>query len=132
VPFLHTYFLLHFAMQLYSLSILFALAAAAQGAAVPSSHVIHEKRTQPMQTWVKRDRLSPKALLPMRIGLMQRNLERIDEFLMDVSVIIPILVEYFRLNRSQGQILILVISESTGPRTKSSKPLPPSKRLSTP
>jgi tripeptidyl-peptidase-1 len=71
-------------MHLYSLTVLYALAAAAQGAAVPSSHVVHEKRTQPMQTWVKRDRLSPKAIVPMRVGLTQRNLERVDEFLMDV------------------------------------------------
>jgi len=71
-------------MRLTLLSSIFALAAAARGAVVPSSHVVHEKRTEPVQTWVKRGRLSPKAILPMKIGLTQRNLERVDEFLMDV------------------------------------------------
>jgi tripeptidyl-peptidase I len=71
-------------MRLTSLSILFALAAAAQGVAIPNSHVVHERRSEPLQTWVKRGRLSPKAVLPMRVGLTQRNLERVDEYLMDV------------------------------------------------
>jgi len=82
--FLHGYLAFQFTMRLSSLPVFFALAATTQGAALPSSHVVHERRTQPMQTWVKRDRLSPKAVLPMRVGLTQRNLERVDEYLMDV------------------------------------------------
>ena len=63
-----------------------ALAATAVTAAsVPRSHVVHEEREVISSRWVKRDRVRPDALLPVRIGLAQSNLEQAHEYLMDVS-----------------------------------------------
>jgi tripeptidyl-peptidase I len=57
---------------------------AAQAAVIPATHVVHEKRHAPPRKWAKRDRISSEAILPMRIGLKQRNLEQGHSFLMDV------------------------------------------------
>jgi tripeptidyl-peptidase-1 len=51
----------------------------------PASHVVHEERDTSEKTWVKRDRLSPRTILPVRIGLAQNNLEKAQEYLLDVS-----------------------------------------------
>jgi tripeptidyl-peptidase-1 len=62
-----------------------AFATTAENAAVPNSHVLHEKRNpSSSKHWMKRDKLSSTAILPMRIGLKQRNLHRGHEFLMDM------------------------------------------------
>jgi tripeptidyl-peptidase I len=72
-------------MRFDFLKLLLAFAAAAQSAAVPNSHVLHEKRDpSSSKQWVKRDKLSPTVMLPMRIGLKKRNLYRGYEFLMDM------------------------------------------------
>jgi tripeptidyl-peptidase-1 len=71
-------------MRLLSLSVVLAGAAIVHSAAVPSTHVVHEKRDVSTKKWVKREKLSSRAILPMRIGLKQRNLHRADDFLMDV------------------------------------------------
>lgn len=43
---------------------------------VPSTHVLHERqRPHWGRQWAKRDKVPARALLPMRIGLVQRNLE---------------------------------------------------------
>lgn len=61
-------------MQLFS--VLLVLAAALRAAAVPtSSHVLHEKRQFAPLHWEKRDRVDPSIVLPVRIGLTQRNLD---------------------------------------------------------
>lgn len=52
----------------------------------PSSHVIHEKRDNVPKAWTKRNRASPTARLPVRIGLSQQNLEKGYDLLMDVYV----------------------------------------------
>jgi tripeptidyl-peptidase I len=57
---------------------------AAQAAVIPATHVVHEKRLAPPRKWLKRDRISSEAILPMRIGLRQSNLEKGHSFLMDV------------------------------------------------
>ncbi|KAK5992133.1 Aorsin [Cladobotryum mycophilum] len=63
-----------------------ALAASVVAASPFTNHVTHEKRDAATQGhWIKRDRLSPKDVLPMRIGLTQRNLHRGHDLLMDVS-----------------------------------------------
>lgn len=49
-----------------------------------SSLVVHEKRTAPPTKWIKRDRVDPGAVLPVRIGLSQNNLEKGHDYLMDV------------------------------------------------
>ncbi|KAH6681702.1 peptidase S8/S53 domain-containing protein [Halenospora varia] len=62
--------------------VLFAVAAA-----VPASlkHVLHEKRDVPASDWVKSGRVEADAILPMRIGLTQTNLNNGYDYLMDVS-----------------------------------------------
>lgn len=63
---------------------LLAVAALTEAAPAPALHVVHEKRETVHPRWVKRDRVSSHALLPMRIGLAQTNLENAHEHLMDV------------------------------------------------
>lgn len=62
-------------------------ALAALAAASPSSdeYVVHERRVESMSRWHKRDRVQSNALLPMRIGLTQTNLDDGYDHLMDVS-----------------------------------------------
>ena len=57
-----------------------------QSIAVPSSSnlIVHEKRHAPPTRWNKRDRIPSSAILPVRIGLTQNNLEKGHDFLMDV------------------------------------------------
>lgn len=56
-----------------------------QSVAVPNPGlVVHEKRHAPPTRWVKRDRIPRNAVLPIRIGLTQNNLEKGHDFLMDV------------------------------------------------
>ncbi|PYH95640.1 subtilisin-like protein [Aspergillus ellipticus CBS 707.79] len=64
-----------------------ALAITALSEAVPTSvkHVLHEKRHKPAADWVKGSRVDSDAILPMRIGLAQNNLDKGDDFLMEVS-----------------------------------------------
>ena len=45
---------------------------------------LHEKRDYPSRAWHKRDRVVPHAILPMKIGLKQQNLEKSYDYLMDV------------------------------------------------
>lgn len=53
--------------------------------ALPDTHVVHERRDVTSARWVKRGRVRPEAILPIRIGMTQRNLDKGHEFLMDVS-----------------------------------------------
>jgi len=73
-------------MQLLAIAaVVGSLALLVQGAVVPNYGLaVHEKRNAPHREWVKRDRISPRAKLPVRIGLKQRNLEKGYDFLMDV------------------------------------------------
>jgi tripeptidyl-peptidase-1 len=53
--------------------------------AIPSSrHVLHERRETAPRHWEKTSRLNPDAVLPMRIGLTQSNLDKGDDLLMEV------------------------------------------------
>lgn len=52
---------------------------------IPSSHAIHERRNSQNTKWIKRGKIQSHAILPIRIGIAQSNLERGHEFLMDVS-----------------------------------------------
>ncbi|KAF2705326.1 subtilisin-like protein [Pleomassaria siparia CBS 279.74] len=49
------------------------------------NHVVHEKRDYAPAKWTKRSRMAPSAVLPVRVGMTQRNLHRGAEFLNDVS-----------------------------------------------
>jgi tripeptidyl-peptidase I len=56
--------------------------------AVPSprsDHVVHETRAAEPSRWVNTGRLDSDRVLPMRFGLVQQNLHKIEEMLMSVS-----------------------------------------------
>ncbi len=55
-------------------------------ALLPSSHALHEKREIASEKWVKRGKVPENAVLPIRIGLVQSNLERGADLLMEVYV----------------------------------------------
>ena len=72
-------------MQLFLFTIAVVLVASVAAApTVPASHVVHERRADVPKNWVKRSRVSSKVKLPMRIGLVQSNLEQADDLLMEV------------------------------------------------
>lgn len=73
-------------MHFQRLSVLSALVASALALSAPSNYVSHEKRSQGLKQWVKREEVSRQAVLPMRIGLRQPNVEngRGDELLLEV------------------------------------------------
>ncbi|EFX02100.1 protease s8 tripeptidyl peptidase [Grosmannia clavigera kw1407] len=51
-----------------------------------SRHVLHERRSEGASNlWARTAKADPAAVLPVRIGLKQQNLERGEEFLLDVS-----------------------------------------------
>ncbi|GKZ19826.1 tripeptidyl-peptidase sed1 [Aspergillus brasiliensis] len=66
--------------SLFLLSVTAALASPA-----PPNHVVHERREALPSVWVEESRLDKRALLPMRIGLTQSNLDRGHDLLMDMS-----------------------------------------------
>ncbi|KAI0477842.1 subtilisin-like protein [Xylariaceae sp. FL0804] len=68
-------------------SILLTAAAAGLALAAPSSdaHVLHEKRSGDPIAWTRHSRAARDTVLPVRIGLKQRNLEHGDRFLADVA-----------------------------------------------
>lgn len=73
---------MRFALSLLSLS--------AVALAIPSpraDYVLHEKRAaEPSDaTWVKSRRLESDRVLPMRFGLTQQNMDKLEEMLMSVS-----------------------------------------------
>jgi tripeptidyl-peptidase I len=67
-------------------SIYALLGVAAIASAIPhqNTHVAHEKRDSAPSKWVKRDRIHSRAMLPIRIGLSQSNLDKGHDLLMDV------------------------------------------------
>jgi tripeptidyl-peptidase-1 len=72
-------------MRFISLGLFLASVTTIQGAAVPHTHVLHEKRDAAvLKRWVRREKLDSSAILPMRIGLTQKNLDLGHEFLMEV------------------------------------------------
>ena len=48
-------------------------------------HVLHEKRATPPAGWTRGERLDGQRILPLRIALTQSNLDKIEEYLLDVS-----------------------------------------------
>ncbi len=72
------------------ISLAWALSIAALVSAVPSRSrrsdlVLHEKRAVEPLDWEITRRLEPTAVLPMRFGLQQSNLDKIEEMLLSVS-----------------------------------------------
>lgn len=73
-------------MKLSLLTVIGGLVAQTIAAPAPVSHIIHEKRDIDSSTWIVSDiKLRRDAIIPVSIGLTQRNLEYGYEFLMDVS-----------------------------------------------
>ena len=69
-------------------SLTWALALAALAVAAPSRRsnlVVHERRAQEPRDWILTRRLDPTAVLPMRFGLTQSNMHKVEEMLMSVS-----------------------------------------------
>jgi tripeptidyl-peptidase I len=50
-----------------------------------SNFVLHEKRDGAPHQWTKRDRAHAAEVLPVRIGLVQSNLHKAEEYILDVS-----------------------------------------------
>ncbi|KAH8812458.1 Pro-kumamolisin, activation domain-containing protein [Xylogone sp. PMI_703] len=70
-------------LQLTAVATLAALSAAAPTTA--TKHVLHEERVNPHRDWIKSSRIEGSAIIPMRIGLTQNNLEKGYDYLMEVS-----------------------------------------------
>ena len=68
----------------YSLFVTAALAAGVTASPFVH-HVVHERRSGTPHGWIKRSSLQRNAILPMKVGLKQSNLERGYEYLDDVS-----------------------------------------------
>ena len=66
------------------LSVVAVIAALVSAAPAPSNHVLHEERTILSRDWVKSARVEKGAVIPMRIGLTQTNLETGYDRLMEV------------------------------------------------
>jgi tripeptidyl-peptidase-1 len=49
------------------------------------SFVLHEKRNGAPHQWTKRTRAYAEEILPVRIGLVQSNLHKAEEYILDVS-----------------------------------------------
>lgn len=64
--------------------LLLSLTSLAAGSPL-GSHVVHEKRNALPVAWTKHSRAPKDTVLPVRIGLTQRNLEHADRFLDDIS-----------------------------------------------
>ena len=69
-------------------STLLSVFLASYAAAVPSpraNHVVHEARAVEPLDWVLSRRLEADKVLPMRFGLVQQNIHRLEELLLEVS-----------------------------------------------
>lgn len=62
-----------------------ALVALVSSSPVANPHVVHEKRANSPHGWIKREALDERALLPMKIGLAQENLDKGYDWLMSIS-----------------------------------------------
>lgn len=71
-------------MMHFSIAALLALATVSATLPSPHGHILHEKRDYTPSKWIKRNRIPSDAVLSMRVGLTQRNLDLGEEFLMDV------------------------------------------------
>lgn len=70
--------------MLVKLSVVAAVAALVNAAPAPIKHVLHEERTVLSRDWTKGARIEKSAVIPMRIGLTQTNLDKGYDYLMEV------------------------------------------------
>jgi len=68
-----------------------ALATAIVAIPMESVHKLHEKRGTPLQAWVKRSKVEPTMVLPVRIGLKQNNIHLGHDLLMEMYVSLQLL-----------------------------------------
>lgn len=54
-------------------------------ASVVRKHPVHEKRNGLPMAWKRHSKAPREAVLPVRIGLNQRNLEHGERYLMDIA-----------------------------------------------
>jgi tripeptidyl-peptidase-1 len=73
-------------MQVIRFTLIATLAILAEAVPTTSRYVVHEERASQGLDWVKRSRVEPSAVLPMRIGLTQTNLHKGYDLLMEVLV----------------------------------------------
>lgn len=67
------------------LSLLLLTLSAAAAPSPRAGHVVHEKRARDPTAWEQTRRLEADKILPLRIGLSQSNLDKIEDILMSVS-----------------------------------------------
>ncbi|KAL1979563.1 hypothetical protein VTN96DRAFT_5563 [Rasamsonia emersonii] len=72
-------------LQFALIAAIAALSNAVPASVKPVKHILHERRLKPASDWVKGARVERNAILPMRIGLTQTNLEKAHDYLMEVS-----------------------------------------------
>lgn len=74
-------------MKLTALAIVGGFVAYAAAAPAPVPYVLHEKRESQTQKWTRNAdvKLNRDAVIPISIGLTQRNLQNGYDLLMDVS-----------------------------------------------
>lgn len=70
-----------FALIPFILGTLVAAAPSKSGVA----HVVHERRAAQPLDWIQSRRLEGHKVLPMRFGLTQQNIHRLEELLLEVS-----------------------------------------------
>jgi tripeptidyl-peptidase-1 len=69
-----------------SIPLVLALAGAAYAApSARHAHILHEKRAIEPMDWTRSRRLDPTHVLPMRFGLVQQNIDKLEELLEVVS-----------------------------------------------
>ena len=66
------------------LSAVLSIAALCSAAPSPVKHVLHEERAVESRDWIKGSRLEKSAIILMKIGLTQTNLDLGYDYLMDV------------------------------------------------
>lgn len=71
-------------MLLRQICVGLTIAALSGAVPTPAKHVLHEKRERDSYDWAKGARVERDAVLPVRIGLTQNNLEKGYDYLMDV------------------------------------------------
>jgi tripeptidyl-peptidase-1 len=71
-------------MLFLQLAVVAAIASLSNAAPTSLKHTLHEKRESPTLNWIKGARIEASAVLPMRIGLAQNNLEKGHDLLMEV------------------------------------------------
>lgn len=75
-------------MLVIQVTVLAAIVALSNAAPAPAPvqvrHILHEKRTTTPSDWIKGSRIEADAVLPMKIGLTQNNLDRGEELLREM------------------------------------------------